>query len=124
MRRYEEVHGVAFSRVIKYRGDIRATRPDNVFFEMEEGVVYVPDQPDYGGLSDQIAVGDRQVMEGYCDLVNHLSKVKMFMKRYENIWNLYNMERFLGLYILEVANLPVSRFAYTYSLEPTRHTKS
>lgn len=110
MEAYERVHSLRFDAVVKYRTDIVSDTPPPLPSPLEEGVLYVPQGFDWGGLNDQIAMGSRETMRVYCDCVNAL----VDLHTTERIR--WHPETLLLAYIQRRTKLTVRRFPFPYQL--------
>ena len=69
IEKYQTSHNIHFDVIVKYRAEINAS--DILKFdETENDKLYIPNGLDYGGINDQIAYGDFNIMKKYCELGN------------------------------------------------------
>lgn len=69
IEQYQTIHNIKFDVIVKYRAEIQSS--DILKFnEIEDNKLYVPRGNDYGGINDQIAYGNFDIMKQYCELGN------------------------------------------------------
>jgi hypothetical protein len=109
---FEQKHNLKFDLVIKYRPDIYSQTPIHIPYPIEPNTIYVPTGSDWGGLNDQIGLGDRDTMKKYCDCIDHI--LDLCKKGV-----IYNPEILLKEYI-ESISVNVKRFHFPYLLFKNR----
>lgn len=115
MKDYENKNDLSFDIVIKYRGDIISKNPMPLPCStlarnlLEENTVYIPNDHDWGGVNDQIAIGTKESMEIYCNCIDNIPNLCYSGK------SDYHPETLL-LNHLKESKLNVSRFDFEYSL--------
>lgn len=108
MKDYENKNHISFDIVIKYRGDIISKNPMPLPL-LEENTVYIPNDHDWGGVNDQIAIGTKESMEIYCNCIDNIPNLCYSGK------SDYHPETLL-LNHLKESKLNISRFDFEYSL--------
>jgi hypothetical protein len=109
MKQYEQRHAMQFDVVIKYRGDIVSSHPMQIPSPIKPNTLYVPNNNDFCGLNDQIALGDRATMDQYCRCNEYLIAVADTLCG-------YNPEALLLRYIKNHTQLKIYRYEFYYSL--------
>lgn len=109
---FEQKHNLKFDLVIKYRPDIYSQTSIHIPYPLEPNTIYIPTGSDWGGLNDQIGLGDRDTMKKYCDCIDHI--LDLCKKGV-----LYHPETLLKKYI-ESISVNVKRFHFPYLLFKNR----
>jgi hypothetical protein len=113
IEKYQRSHNIHFDVIVKYRAEIHSS--DILKFnETENNKLYIPNGLDYGGINDQIAYGDLDVMKKYCELGNgNVEKIHLE----KNIR--YHPETLLFHHIKSY-NISIARPSFSYNLDGSR----
>ena len=106
--------GIAYDYIVKYRSDCIINDSHIPFDDFEPGHLYIPYGQDWGGVNDQIAIGDFATMSKYCSLYNHIVK---YVKK--NGCK-FHPETLLAHH-LKHEQVDIKRFDLNYSLDSYRH---
>lgn len=105
--------GTQYDTVIYTRADMvmhdELILPDHI----PEGVVFIPEGSDHGGICDQMAYGSQTTMMIYCDVYNNIEK-------YANEIEVVHPERMLMYHIASNGIMPI-RIKFDYELNPARY---
>lgn len=66
---YQSKYNIHFDVVVKYRAEVHSSTLLD-FSNIEKNKLYIPADKDYGGINDQIAYGDFDIMQKYSQLGN------------------------------------------------------
>lgn len=104
---YETKHHVQFDILLRFRTEIHGNfaLPD-----VQPYTLYIPHGNDYGGVNDQIALGDTYAMQVYCNCVDFL----MYSLTKENVN--FHPETLLKAH-LNRNRVPIVRFDFSYHLK-------
>lgn len=113
IEKYQTTHNIHFDTVVKYRAEINSSNILN-FNEIEKNTLYIPKGNDYGGINDQIAYGNFDIMKKYCELGNgNVEKLILEEK------TRYHPETLLCHHI-KLSKISTTRPNFSYSLEGSR----
>jgi hypothetical protein len=117
MEKYQEAHNMKFECILYYRADVDEFE-EFKFEPLEENTIFIPAEKyphirDTGGINDQIAYGNYEVMKKYCGIIDSLKDIC------DEEGVLYHPELLVKKYI-DRKNLLVKRVPYDYMLHPTR----
>jgi hypothetical protein len=76
-----------------------------------ENTLYIPKREDWGGLTDQFALGDMKAMEHYTNIIHNVLPI------YEKTRQLFHTEHYV---LLHNESLKIWRFAMDFQLHPDR----
>lgn len=115
IKKYQNNYNINFDVIVKYRADINSSEMLNLE-DLDKDILYIPKGCDYGGLNDQIAYGDLNVMEKYCELGNGFIETLHFTKnvRYHPETLLLNYHKFY------FSDIKINRPHFSYSLNSER----
>jgi hypothetical protein len=109
MEHYEHRNAIIFDIVIKYRVDIVSHTKLNIPHVPTRHAIYIPSGGDYfGGINDQIALGDRASMKIYCNCSSNIIGLC-------KAGSIYHPETLLMRH-LQAHAFRIVRFGYDYSL--------
>ncbi len=109
--KYQKENNIRFDQIIKFRPDIINIQLP-IFPEcIEDNTIYTYNDYHYGGLNDQIAIGNIESMTKYCNLYDSIEKY---------INNIVFHPESLLLYHILVNNINVKFIDYPYTLDNRR----
>jgi len=113
IEKYQTSHNIHFDVIVKYRAEINSS--DILKFdETKNDKLYIPNGLDYGGINDQIAYGDFNIMKKYCELGNGNIEKLYIEKKIR-----YHPETLLCHHIKSL-NLSLVRPSFSYQLDGSR----
>lgn len=102
-----------FDTIIKFRSDVDFNVKFPLQTTLNDNTIYVPKIHHYCGINDQIAYGNQQSMQIYCDVYNNIEK-------YINELKVKFHPETLLKYHLDKNNIKVETFDFNYNLIPDR----
>lgn len=114
LEKYKTKYNIEFSVIIKFRGDLKSNSVISLNNILDNSSVYIPNGFDYGGINDQIAYGNFDIMKNYCELGNG-NVEKLHLEK--NIR--YHPETLL-FHHLKSYNISITRPNFSYNLDGSR----
>lgn len=113
IQKYQTTHNIHFDVVVKYRAEITSSKILN-FDQIDNDKLYIPKGYNYGGINDQIAYGNFDIMKKYCELGNgNVEKLHLEKK------TRYHPETLLDHH-LKLSKLIIVRPDFSYNLDGSR----
>lgn len=114
MRDYMIKHNVWYDLVICTRLDTWCYEPLNVskYIDLSDSEIYVPEGSDWGGLNDQMAIGNFHAMEKYMMLYPYMPSI---LETLMSTIGYYGPEPILKTHV-DIQELVVHRFSLSYRL--------
>lgn len=108
LEQYKNKYNIDFDIIIKFRGDLNSNSLISLNHKLDNLTVYIPSGFDYGGINDQIAVGNFETMKIYCSCIDKISN-------YCRNKIIFHPETILK-YHLDKNNVKIVRFKYNYNI--------
>lgn len=109
IKNYEKMHNIKFDVILRYRTEIWSNDVIDIIENLKKNTVYIPNKYDWcGGLNDQVAYGDSESMEKYCECVDNIVNLC-------NQGVIYHPETLL-LHHVKSKNLSIERINFEYRL--------